>query len=105
MATHRQGNTHHDDDRQAGQDAEQHSWKLKRDVWQARAPLAFIESAKDMSELLDSAAWVSILAWTSNAEVTSFGTWLQVSGPMWMGRTFRSVLLYEPLGLLTVGSC
>ena len=63
------GNTHRDDDRQADQDAEQHSWKLKRDVWQARAPLAFIETAKDMSELLDSAAGVSILAWTSSAEV------------------------------------
>ena len=34
----RRGDAHHDDDRQAGQDAEQHSWKLKRDVWQARPP-------------------------------------------------------------------
>ncbi|CAE7832602.1 unnamed protein product [Symbiodinium sp. CCMP2592] len=32
--------------------SEQHSWKLKHDVWQARGGLAFIETAKDMSELL-----------------------------------------------------
>ncbi|CAE7223218.1 unnamed protein product, partial [Symbiodinium sp. CCMP2456] len=65
----RRGNTHQDDDRRGDQDTALHSWKLKRDVWQARAPLAFIETAKDMSELLDAAAGVSILAWTSNAEV------------------------------------
>ncbi|CAE7591686.1 unnamed protein product, partial [Symbiodinium sp. KB8] len=102
----RRGNTHHDDDRHADQEAEQHSWKLKRDVWQARAPLAFIETAKDMSELLDSAVGVSILAWTSNAEVAhELGDLAAGERADADGADFSLTLLYEAmklLGLLTV---
>ena len=42
-------------------------WALRKDVWHASCPIVFAASASAVSEILDSAAGVAIVAWTDNS--------------------------------------
>ncbi|CAE7489220.1 unnamed protein product [Symbiodinium necroappetens] len=44
-------------------------WVLRKDVWHASCPIVFAETASAVSEILDSAAGVAIVAWTDNSDI------------------------------------